>query len=99
MQSEYQGTLMSHAKRGERNLEGIENRHFGEGETVQLDGKSFVGCTFERCEVIYGGGETLWEAVNWSDCKFTLVGAANFTVQILKALGCTISGPPGQMLN
>ena len=74
-------------------LEHIENRHFAVGERIQLDGKYFVGCTFDRCEVIYGGGETSWEGVNWSNCHFSLLGAANFTVQVLKALGSTI-GPP-----
>ena len=44
-------------------LEHIENRHFGVGERIQLDGKYFVDCTFDRCEAIYGGGEISWEGV------------------------------------
>ena len=74
-------------------LEEIKDRHFGAGESIQLDGKSFTACTFDGCEVIYGGGETQFERVNWHDCKVTLVGAANYTVQVLKALGCSIDPP------
>jgi len=80
-------------------LEKIENRRFGKGETVELDGKSLVNCAFDGCEVVYGGGETFWQDVNWSDCQLRLVRSANYTVQVLKAIGCVISAPPGQTLN
>jgi hypothetical protein len=36
-------------------LEKVENRRFGPGEKVELDGKSFVNCAFDGCEVVYGG--------------------------------------------
>ena len=78
------------------NLERIENHHFGEGERIELDRRYFVECTFDRCKVIYAGGETKWEYVNLSNCHFSLTGAGNFTVQVLKALGCTIGRPSGQ---
>lgn len=36
-------------------MEKVENRRFGPGEKVELDGKSFVNCAFDGCEVVYGG--------------------------------------------
>jgi hypothetical protein len=33
-------------------LEKIENRRLGPGEKVELDGKSFINCAFDGCEVI-----------------------------------------------
>ena len=80
-------------------MEHLENCYFGPGETIQLDGKSFTECTFDGCEVIYAGGETSWERTDWKNCHFTLVKAANFTVQVLKALGCAIGAPPGNAMN
>ena len=80
-------------------LEKIENRRFGPGERVELDGKSFINCAFDGCEVVYGGEETFWDGVTWRDCQFTLVKSANYTVQDLQAIGCVISSPPGQKLN
>jgi hypothetical protein len=43
-------------------LEKIENRRFGPGEKVELDGKSFTNCAFDGCEVVYGGQETFGTA-------------------------------------
>ena len=80
-------------------LEKIENRRYGPGEGIELDGKSFSNCAFDGCEVVYAGDQTLWEDATWRNCRFTFVGSASYTVQVLKAIGCVISSPPGQTLN
>jgi hypothetical protein len=80
-------------------LEKVENQRFGPGEKVELDGKSFVNCAFDGCEVVYGGQATFWDRVTWHNCQFTLVKSANYTVQVLQAIGCVINPPPGQRLN
>jgi len=67
-------------------LQKVENRRFGPGEKVELDGKSFVNCAFDGCAVVYGGQETFWDGVNWNNCQLTLVKTANYTVQDLRAL-------------
>ncbi len=54
-------------------LETITNRCFGPGETVELDGKSFINCVFGGCEVVYGAGETFWHGATWRDCHLTFV--------------------------
>jgi hypothetical protein len=66
---------------------------------VELDGKSFINCAFDGCQVVYGGEETFWDRVTWRDCQFTLVRSANNTVQVLQAVGCIISPPSGLILN
>jgi len=80
-------------------LQKIENREFGPGETVELDGKWFLNCAFRGCKVVYGGGKTLWKGVSWQDCEFTFVGSANYTVQVLQAVGCEIRPPAGQIMS
>ena len=80
-------------------LQKIENRAFGPGEKVELDGKSFFNCTFRSCEIVYAGGETLWRCVTWHDCNFKFVGPAKWTVQVLLTLGCVISPPPRQTIS
>jgi len=67
-------------------LKKIENRRFGPGDKIELDGKSFLNCTFDGCEVVYGGGETLWDGVTWRNCEFTLTRSANYTC----AAGCRV---------
>jgi hypothetical protein len=74
-------------------LEKVENRRFGPGERIELNGKSFINCAFDGCEVVYGGEGTFWEDATWRNCRFTLVGSASYTVQVLKAIGCVISSP------
>jgi len=80
-------------------LDPVENRKFGPGERVHLDGKSFINCEFNGCQVIYGGGEVFWQGVTWADCEFSFVGPANFTIQVLQAVGCVITPPPGQTIH
>jgi hypothetical protein len=58
---------------------------------VDLDGHSFVGCTFNRCRVMYSGGNFVDLKVNtFRDCFWEFKGPAAHTLQFLRALyhGC-----------
>ena len=39
-----------------RELEPIFNKHF-KNDTLVIDGKSYMGCTFENCKLSYDGGK------------------------------------------
>jgi hypothetical protein len=74
-------------------MEKVQNRRFSTGETITIDGKSYARCTFDGCEVVYGGGEVYWENCTWANCRITLVEHANRTVQVLEAWGYKIIPP------
>jgi hypothetical protein len=59
--------------------------------TVRMDGKLFVHCTFEGCALCYGGERCEWEGTTFTNCRLTLDGAANNTIQLLQALGFSIT--------
>jgi hypothetical protein len=80
-------------------LDKIENRRYGPGERIELDGKSFSNCAFDGCEVIYGGEQTFWRDATWRNCRFTLVGSASYTVQVLKAIGLSARPPDRHSIN
>jgi len=61
-----------------------------------LDGKSFVGCILDRCEIVYGGGDMTHENCTFSGCRVTFVGSAWATVRFLMELGYTITSPTGE---
>jgi hypothetical protein len=63
-------------------------------ETVGVDGKLFLRCSFEDCLLMYGGEKCEWETTSFNNCRVVLDGAANNTVQVLKGLGFTLT-PPG----
>ena len=70
----------------------INDRHFF-AEVVRLDGNSFLNCSFQDCAFQYGGESCEWESCRFSNCRVVLDGAANNTVQVLKALGIDVVGP------
>jgi hypothetical protein len=55
--------------------------------TVYLDGSSFYRCKFERCNVVIHGfmGCTLVDP-QFIDCKWTVAGPAENTLQLLSSL-------------
>jgi hypothetical protein len=55
--------------------------------TVQLDGNSYVGCRFIRCEILYSGGALPGEFGDnvLEHCRFRFTDAAERTVQLLAA--------------
>ncbi len=57
------------------------------GETVELDGRSFEGCRFVGCRIVYRGeAETSLTRNAFEDCTFALEGAASMTMGFLKGL-------------
>jgi len=77
-------------------LERVEDKTFGVHDTVVLDGKLFVKCVFQGCEVVYGGGEMAHEGCLFSNCRVTFVGAAHATVQLMLNFGYKIISPSGE---
>ena len=56
-------------------LEAIEGASF-RGETVRLDGRSFVSCTFQDCRLAYDGGSTELDGCSFEACSFLPADAA-----------------------
>jgi hypothetical protein len=70
----------------------VRNEKFQQ-EAIRLDGKLFVDCVFEACLLHYGGDQCEWERSRFSNCRLVLDGAANNTVQVLRALGFEVIEP------
>jgi hypothetical protein len=66
---------------------------------VDIDGNSFEGCTFERCQVVYSGGEhsRMVGCTFKDDCTFHLDGAASRTLAYLQSIYHNM-GPVGVQL-
>jgi hypothetical protein len=76
--------------RAKRTREGkaviAHNRNFHD-ITVQLDGGTFVGCTFERCTLVISGLIPFHlEGCNFPTCKWEFAGPAANTLGILTQL-------------
>jgi len=61
----------------------VRDRNFTR-EAVVLDGKTFVNCRFEGCELIYSGGRPfVFKNTTADECTMSFVGRAENTVQTL----------------
>ena len=56
-------------------------------ETVRLDDKQFINCSFEECLLVYGGNRCEWENCKFQDCRVFLEDHASNTMQVLLGLG------------
>ena len=56
-------------------------------EAVMLDGKHFIDCTLEDCELSYGGGAVIFERTRIEGCDYMFGGQARRTVELLKLVG------------
>ena len=65
----------------------IVSDHAFRDEAVLLDGKHFVDCSMQNCEIVYGGGVVILERTWISGCQYVFGGQAGRTVDLLKALG------------
>lgn len=90
--------------------EAYANRTF-EGEKIAVDGCTFKGCSFFRCELIYSGGKCpyLEDCAEDNETKWSFDGSAAETVSLIRNLATThpeemmdligveieISPPPG----
>lgn len=81
-------------------LKRIENKTFGPNETVTLDGCVFINCIFDGCDFVYGA-EADTAQINCTSEReqtITFCGAAQRTLNTLKALGFTVTDPFGKKL-
>jgi hypothetical protein len=78
-------------------LELVAGQTFGPTDTVTLDGKEFVLCSFDRCEIVYHGGPThIHAGCPFSGCTVKFFDAAWNTAKVLMRLGYTITSSAGQ---
>jgi hypothetical protein len=57
------------------------------GERIILDGHSYDGCTFERCELVFNGAApTVLTNNDIIDCTWRFEGSAALTLAFLRAL-------------
>jgi hypothetical protein len=64
-------------------------------ETVRLDGKLFLNCSFDDCLLGYGGERCEWEPTRFANRRVRLDGPANNTIQVLQGLVFKVVPPPG----
>ncbi len=57
------------------------------GETVRLDHRHFVDCTFLNCVLEYGGEEVILERTAIRNCRHSFHGPAFLTLRLLQAVG------------
>lgn len=63
------------------------------GETVHIDGKAFVKCTFSKCRLIYSGGEMpIFNNCDMPDISFEFAGPAANTLKLLHTYNTVESG-------
>jgi hypothetical protein len=79
-------------------MEAISEKAF-RNETVRLDGKLFLNCSFEDCLLEYGGGRCEWEHTRFSNCRVVLDAQASNTIQVLKGLGFKVDLPDLTMIS
>jgi hypothetical protein len=60
---------------------------------VQIDDKSFEGCTLERCTLRYSGGPVIFQRTIFKSCKYVFYGPARATVHFLEATGLIATDP------
>ncbi len=70
----------------EPQFETTADAHFAD-ETIAIDGKEFVNCTFERCTITYSGGAIFFlPGSKFQDCTFEFQGPALRTLEALRVL-------------
>lgn len=67
-------------------LERISDLKF-EDESVCLDGKHFVDCTFTDCTLEYSGDDVVFERTGMYNCRHVLVGHARQTANYMRLVG------------
>jgi hypothetical protein len=74
-------------------LEPVQDRHFKD-ETVELDGKRFMSCSFESCTLNYSGGDVEFgPGCSAEHCRPIFSGPARRTVLLLRTLGLLTFDP------
>jgi hypothetical protein len=68
----------------------IDNKKFNNNQYVKIDGKHFVGCSFEDCVVEYNGGEYKFTSCSMKHGKIKFVSRdrnVQSTLILFKGLG------------
>ena len=56
-------------------------------ETVQLDGETFYDCDFQKCRLVYAGGEApVFTQCRFEDCDWKFEESAARTLEHMKAV-------------
>lgn len=55
-------------------------------DTIVLDGKKFVNCTFIRCLLIFAGGHFEWTNPKRVDCRWKMAGDALETTRFIEMI-------------
>jgi hypothetical protein len=80
-------------------LEPIQDRHF-KNETVDLDGKRFMSCSFDGCTLNYCGGDVEFgPGCTADDCRPIFSGPARRTLLLLRTLGLLAFDPDHEAKN
>ena len=78
----------NHIEEGTREADMITQKQTLKNLTIQLDGGTFVGCTFESCELVFNGlmGATFVNCTFGKNIKWRFAGPASNTIDFMKAL-------------
>lgn len=69
-----------------------------EGGTHQLDGHVYRNCTFLNCRIFYAGGKINMQDMEFTNCTMEMIGAAAYTLTLLRNFQDGTCGPGGQSL-
>ena len=64
-----------------------------QNQTLVLDGKHFIDCTFQNCTLRYSGGSVILERTHLRGCRYVFFGQAQTTVRLLQEVGLMPSNP------
>jgi hypothetical protein len=67
-------------------MEIITNKTFT-GQTVVMDDKNYIGCTFVKCHIVYAGGDFSWVNSQFEECSTSFTGQAAKTIAFLQNVG------------
>jgi hypothetical protein len=63
------------------------------GESVRVDHKHFIGCTFTNCILEYSGESFTFERTQLTNCRYVFYGFARGTVHFLQCTGLLPENP------
>lgn len=69
----------------------VSGREFND-ESIALDGKRFIDCSFSNCTLRYGGQAVIVETTSFRGCRFLFHSEAASTVQFLECFGLMTPG-------
>jgi hypothetical protein len=73
-------------------METIRNIFF-EGQSINVDHKHFIECTFKDCILEYSGQSFTFERTQLTNCRYVFFGLARGTVHFLQCIGLLAEDP------